>query len=231
MKRLRQGVFLLLSVWALSICTSDAQAVIVQAAFTGEVFFVDDPGDTLDGQISIGDEIAGFYTYESSTPDTYVPEPGSDDPPASRRGIYQHSAPPFGLTMTIGSFTFETDPLAVDFKITMGKYLPEIFPYDSYSAASYGNLPLSNGTPVDFTTLLLEDFGGSVISDDTLPDTTPDLAAWEADVIGAKGGLADDRFLIKGRVTSLTTVPEPSVLCLLGLGAAMLRSSRGSSRR
>ena len=55
---------------ALSFCALPAQAELITIEIEAVVDGVGDPDGYLEGQISPGDIITGFYTYESTTPDS-----------------------------------------------------------------------------------------------------------------------------------------------------------------
>jgi hypothetical protein len=165
---------------------------------------VQDNGNYLEGKISPGNLITGYYIYESATPDSSPADPVV--------GHYYHYNPPAGISLTVGSFEFETDPSNVDFLV--GIVNNNTSGHDIYWIHSYNNLNLSNGTSVDSISWQLNDPNGTVFSSDTLPVTPPVLDDWQS-IVGLR--LEGDRaFLINAHVTS--AVPEPASLLLLGTG-------------
>ncbi len=62
-----------------------AQAELITIAIEATVDTVSDPCGHLEGNISLGDTISGYYTYESTT---------LDSNPADYVGDYWHYAPP-----------------------------------------------------------------------------------------------------------------------------------------
>ena len=93
--------------------------------------------------------------------------------------------------------------------------------HDSYIVGSYGNLPLSNGTPVDSIWWRLKDNTASALSSDALPTVTPILGQWQGNVLGFG---ADRLYGISAHVTN--AIPEPGTIILVGVGAVVLRKRR-----
>ncbi len=87
---------------------SKAELVII--GITGEVTEVQDDFGFLEGRVNIGDLITGVYIYDLSTLD-------SDPWEQEWRGVYEHYAPPAGITLSVGGFVFMTDPDNVKFII------------------------------------------------------------------------------------------------------------------
>jgi len=196
-----------LSFWALP-----ARAELVTIQITGEVDFVGDPYLYFEGKIKTGDLITGTYTYDLSTPDLY--------PLSLQSGVYEHFAPPCGVSLTVSCLEFQTDPTSVNFSIGIVNDYP---PVDNYGFISYNNLPLSNGVTVDLIVWELEDPSGKAISSDTLPTTAPILDDWQLNRLGIYGPPRGNSFGIVAHVTSAVLIPEPATMLLLGLGLLLLR--------
>jgi len=192
-----------------------AQATLIPIAITAEVTGVSDRLGVLEGNINAGDIITGMYIYDSSTPD-------SD--PFEYRGVYEHHAPPYGITLTVGGFVFMTDPDNVNFIIEIGNDILTIaWIYDAYRLESENNLPLSNGLSVDYFSLELFDLSASALSSAALPTTAPVLDHWYTSYDDIRiSGSGRGSFGIDGHLTSAVLIPEPATLALLGLGALAL---------
>jgi len=186
-----------------------AQATLITIAIEAEVDYVADYGNYLEGKIIPGDIITGTYTYDSTTPDSSPLDPV--------QGNYWHYAPPSGIYLTVGGFDFHTDPTNVEFHIAIRN---DIQPTgeDIYALVSYNNLPLSNGTPVDYISWQLYDSTGHALPTDALPTTPPVLTDWET-IYGLRLE-ADRTFLIDAHVTF--AVPEPTALLLFTLAGLLL---------
>ena len=171
---------------------------------------VDDSGNYLEGKISPGSLITGYYIYESTTPDSSPLDPVV--------GHYYHYSPPAGISLTVGGFDFKTNPTNVNFLIGVGNNGPS--GNDIYWFTSYNNVPLSNGTLVDSIVWQLDDPTGNALSSDALPTTPPVLDDWQSgNLLRLYGERA--RYIIDAHVTS--AVPEPATLLLFSLGGLFLR--------
>jgi hypothetical protein len=184
---------------------------------------VQDSGNYLEGKISAGNLITGYYTYESTTPDS---EPSVYD------GIYEHTSIPYGMSLTAGGMTFQTNPANVNLIIGLtNNYYGE--PWDYYRVTSYNNLVLDNGVSVDQLHWQLDDYPGTVLSNDALPTTPLDLSQWQTNSLSISGGIypfppEGDKtlFLIRGHVDSVYLIPEPATIILFGIGGLFLRKRR-----
>jgi hypothetical protein len=224
---------LLMSFCVLCFYSYPTRAALIPIAFTAEVIRVTDDFDLLSGNVSLGDTMTGVYIYDTSIPDLY---------PETCIGQYVHSDPPCGITLTIGSLVFMTDPENVEFVVTIYDspcVAPGIPPpaggqYDSYSIRSSNNFPLPNGTAV--REILLAASGDTTIfSSDALPTTAPDInAGWrenkiDIDISGGSWENATGVFYIEGVLSSVSVIPEPATMTLIGLGALVfLRVHRPS---
>jgi hypothetical protein len=197
-------------------------AEIIEIGLIGQVDYVDDPYNLLENAVYQGDSITGYYIYDSETPDS---EPSIYD------GIYRHTSALYGMSLTAGSLTFQTDPTSVDFVIGLtDNYYGD--PPDFYGITSYNNLPLINGVSIDNLHWQLRDYSGSALSSDALPLTAPNLSQWQSNMLSISGGLypfppgEKTLFRINGHVTSVWLIPEPATLFLFGLAGLFLRNRK-----
>ena len=198
------------------------QAELIQIGFSGIVDSVTDPYNLLENGVQTGNSISGSYIYDSETPDSE---------PSVYVGLYQHTTSPYGISLTIGTLTFQTDPANVNFVIsTSNNY--DGATLDVYGTASYNNLELDNGTIVDEFGLRFDDYSGAALSSDALPLTPLNLLQWEDNGFGIYGSgypippIEGDKsvpFSIIGHVDSVWLIPEPTTLLLFGLGGLFLR--------
>ncbi len=184
-----------------------AEAALITIEITAEVDYVEDNGNYLDGQINPGDIITGTYTYDSDTPDSSPLNPV--------QGNYWHYAPPGGVSFNVGGFNFATDSSNVVFRVFIRN--DNQSGDDIYGIESQNNLPLYNGTLVDYIWWQLNDHTASALSSDALPTTAPILGQWQANHLRLET-LRDYR--IDAHVTS--AIPEPATVLLVGLGGLIL---------
>jgi hypothetical protein len=205
-------IAIILAMWGLVLCPSLAEATLITIEIEGVVDYVGDPDGYLEGKIKPGDTITGFYTYESTIPDSN---------PSVIGGRYEHHTPPHGIFLRVGGFDFQTDLTSVDFLVEIVNGYP---PDDDYFVLSRYNIPLSNGTLVDSISWWLYDLTGSALSSDALPTTTPVLSDWQTNVLIISGEPRGKAFGINAHVTS--AVPEPTTILLFVLGGLFLRNRR-----
>jgi hypothetical protein len=137
-----------------------AQAQDVTISFRGTLTQAD---ETPFPDIAIGTPFTGSYTFNLSTPDNNsFPEVGN----------YSHTTAPYGITVTIGSHTFKTDPSNVDFGIEVDDNYPS---RDAYFVYSYNNVP-TDGRPVEMISWMVDDSTQTALSSPALPATAPDLS-------------------------------------------------------
>jgi len=196
-----------------------AQAEWVTIQIEGVVDDISDHGNYLTGKVNIGDTITGWYTYDTSTPDTFPYQAGNE-----YRGDYWHNSAPAGVSVFINDLEFKTDPLNVQFlmSITNAGYT---YSTDDYGLLSYNNISNMEGVSTDIISLALEDYSGTALSSDALPTAPPNLNLWQFNDLMVSGG---QNFGISGRVTYI--VPEPATLFLFSFGALGLltRKAKGN---
>ena len=164
-----------------------------------------------------------MYIYDSETPNS--------DPQPVYNGWYYYTAGPYGISLTIGELTFQTDTANLDFGIGLSNN-PFGAPYDYYGVTSYNNLPLDD-LSIDRLHWQLEDDFGTAISSTELPLLPPDLSKWQGNALSVMGGRypfpsPDEKTLfgINGHIYSVWLVPEPATLLLFSLGGLLLRKRR-----
>lgn len=211
-----------------------AEATLVEIALVATIdytYYSYGPGGSSDdnpfaGYIGVGDVITGSYRYDTLTPDS--------DPLWPEGGIYRHYESPYGISLTVGEFDFQTDPDNVDFIVSVKNNFGEPPPQlDGYLIRSYNNLPLDNGFFVDHISWQLNDLSATALASDALPTGPPVLEDWQqwaglriesfsTDQYGSVNGW----FSIHAEVTSVALVPEPTALLFLALGSAVVARKR-----
>lgn len=135
---------------------------------TGRVVSVTDPTASLGGAVAVGDEVAGFYTFDKTVPDT---------DPSPQMGIYPFSSMPCRMWFDVGGLVFASDPAAITMDIRLrndkGKN-----PKDQCDVNSLGNLPVVPGVDLTSIKLSLVDRTATALSSDALVDAQTSLAAW-----------------------------------------------------
>ena len=199
MKKMKTGVSILLAV--LLVCAT-ANAYLIQIGVEGIVT----GGAGLN--IHVGDAITGYYTYESTTLDS-DPEPTG--------GLYLNYGLPYGISLSIGGFTFQTNPNNVDIGIINEPG------WDGYSVSSEYLLPLSNGTTVNVVYWHLNNDTGTALDSDLLPLTLPVLSKWNDNSLYINCGPRESDSVVIGEITDVYLIPEPATILLILVGAVLIR--------
>ena len=197
-----------------------AQATLITINIEGMVDLVGDPHGYLGGTISIGDAIMGTYTYDSDTPD----QDWLWGSPSDIVGRYHYFSPPYGITLRVGDFVFQTDPSNTEFLLSVVNNNQS--GEDIYCLNSYNNLPLSDGTFVGGISWEIRDYTGTAFSSDALPANAPVLDDWQFNRLDFGGGVLGQAFGVIGHITSATVIPEPATVILLGMGGFLLIRKR-----
>ena len=213
----RKGGLLFLVFVALSLSAATTNATIVIIELTGEITEVafSKWGNT---EIRVGDQITGFYTYDTEA---------YDEDPLPTVGSYRYSSPPYGITLTVNGLLFQSDPGNVDFYVKVFNNFPT---EDRVTIVSHRNLPTA-GIPIDSIWWELEDWSGVNLSNTDLPQGPLILGEWDPDPLYVSvflGGRPSSGLF--ATVTSVRLIPEPNTLMLLTFGAmAVTLRARKSS--
>jgi hypothetical protein len=121
---------------------TDSQITI---ALTATVDEVSDYYNLLGGAIHPGDTITGTYTYNAAA---------NDSNSSPNVGDYWHTTAPYGVSLKVGGFVFETDPQNVSFLVDL---VNNLYDRDNYLFRSYNNRFLSNGVRVTHIAWQLDD--------------------------------------------------------------------------
>jgi hypothetical protein len=192
------------------------QATTIKIGFAGVVDQVDDPCNLLDNGVADSASISGFYTYDSETSDS--------TPELAYNGLYEYSTTPYGMSMTIGETTFQTNTADVDFMLNIWNDFDGI-PKDRYRVTSYSNLSVED-LHINRLSWFLDDYSGNALSSKELPDTLPVLSVWQSNLLlidGYSNIEPSKYFEFYGHITDVWLVPEPATMLLFGLGGLFLR--------
>lgn len=171
--------------------------------------------------VASGTPIRGFYTFESTTPDLV---PGTGANASFGRYVFNTLTIQFlGNTYTTGAVA--TKFIAVTNSVTLDSY--------SVDHTTVGSIPSLSGPPVNGLAPLAFQFnisgtgGNNLFDSDALPLEPPSLASpfglsrpFSFTFVGGvnNGVCGSSLCRADGGITSLTAVPEPSSLILMGLG-------------
>ena len=200
-----------------AVFSAPAEATLVTIGIEGVVDLVGDPYGYLGGAIRVGDTISGWYRYDSDTPD----QDWLWGSASEMVGRYHHFAPPYGISLTVGDFVFQTDPSNTDFLLSIVNNNQS--GEDIYSLNSYNSVPLADGTFVGGICWELRDYTGTLFSSDTLPASAPLVDDWAFNRLDFGGGTFGQAFAGIGHVTSAVSVPEPASVILLAMAGFLVR--------
>jgi hypothetical protein len=194
---------------------------VVTVNMVGHVVWVDDYNSLLDGSITSGTPFTASYTFDTATPNT-GPNPSV--------GHYRHTAPPAGVSASMGNYVFETDSSNVDFLVEL---VNDAGGFDRYGIVSYTN---KNVGPLElgYITWQLGDPTMTALPDVTLRAEAPDLASWhpsmDTGLVIQGGAYPNGFFTIQTAVESVSLSPGPCSAvfeCIEGASDAQLELLRG----
>lgn len=166
-------------------------AVPITFEYEGVVTNVNDDGSYLDGSIVVGTTFSGTYTFESTTP--IDPQSGDYAFPPS---------PEVVMTLDMGDYNL-VEPLS-SIRVTDGA----TDWYEVYSS----RFMLAGLSAI--MTLEFIDYGGSLLTNNALPLSPPDIGLADARWFMLDLGMKD--VYVQGDVLSITPEPQTAGLLLLG---------------
>lgn len=216
------------------------RAEVITFAFTGRVTDVIDPEGLFNGTYAVGQAVTGSYTFTTTPDDVF------DSGETRNYFWYKAAGQPVDFRLQVGGaeLVYDRNPFSFgeSFRIGVFNDSPGGFfsrPGDGYDIGAGAEYPTFFADPgnrflgADMG-LSLGDETGAALSSVDLPLTPPDLAALSRRVGGVTlfdYDIGDYVGITFFEVTSLTVVPEPTSLALLGTAAASACSYVGWRRR
>lgn len=161
---------------------------------------VSDSDNLLGGNIEVGDNILGTYTYDLTT---------VDDNTIVTVGDYRHDSSPYGIFLSINGIEFRTDLNNVDFLLELVND-HGVTPRDNYLLRSYNNAVVSINLSVDHISWQLDDPDAEALTSTDLTSEPPVLADWTSTfgltITGFQTNDSAKTFMIRGHVSSVTKV-------------------------
>ena len=144
----------------------------VTVSYRARVTLVEDPSLILAGQVRVGQDLTGSYTY-------HVPADDSSTMP--RTSIYAFSQPGEGIVANVNGLSFASDPAATDFTIELRN---DHLGTDAFALTSRRVVGSSMATgilvPVDHISWSLSDPHQQALLSTDLTALPPDLTRWDA---------------------------------------------------
>lgn len=165
----------------LALSAGPAVAEILTVNVTAHVVQVDDPGNILGGQISVGQVAQGSYRYETTVPDNASW--------SNEWGSYVQTREQGGTSITVGPHIFETDSAAQGYWMYHVQVYGSLDPSmpDSVTIASQNNKPLADGSSVSYLSIDFTDVSGAALDTDQLPAGALNLANFASRTINISG--------------------------------------------
>jgi len=156
----------------IALVTPACLAAKITVEVTGHVSQVNDPGNALGGQVTVGQEVTGRYSYETSVPD--------DSQWSNEWGSYTQSPSQGALSLTAGTITFELDPASPSwhFAVNVRDAAMNSGASDSYVIQGGGGKPISGGLSGYYMNVEFMDYNGSALPSDAIPGGAPSFSAF-----------------------------------------------------
>jgi len=141
--------------------------------------------------IAEGTPFTGSYTFNAATPDSN---------PMNEVGDFTHTMTPYGVTVTIGTHVFRTDPANVNFVLEL---VNDYYSMDNYVFHSYTNLD-TDGAQIDTINWQLDDQTSTLLTSTALSAAPPDIARWQQSVgLDIKGSSNWIWFVLRGMISDV----------------------------
>jgi len=201
-------------VFALAVTVAHAALIKVeiQATITG----IMDQANILGSSVSVGDEITGWYAYDTSASPSEV---------YGGIALYVFDSAPCGMFFTVGGFNFKTDINDINLEVGVQNDTSNT---DNFTLTSKNNVSILD-MPIDNIHFQLSDDTALAIDNYNLPTESPVLDNWPSmkslNIFGVKYLTPTDKqsLIINSVVTSAVLVPEPVTMLLLITGSLAIR--------
>jgi hypothetical protein len=191
----------LLSILSMNADSADSVTVNLTARVTG---FQDD-ANALGGQIQIGQEIRGSYTYATNLTDHHA---------SAAIGVYMAPPGQASTRLSVGSLVFEsssaTNESTFDIGVEAGN--PSGGGYGYFHLASRRNQPLPSGAVVDGIGIYFDDPSGHAPTSDVLPTQAPNLQDFPERYMVLDGFFGESgRYSVIAVIESVELVPPQAI--------------------
>jgi len=187
----------------LSAFAASAFAAPLTIHVKAHVRHLNDPGNLLGNQLSVGQVIDAEYTYDTAV---------TDQDPNAMHGNFPQSSLQAKAKITAGTLTFETDPTPSSWFAEAHAH-PSEFPgsYWSYFRVNYFRIkPLNNGARVDSIFIDFSDRNGYTPSSESILTTAPDLQRYTDKSIDVFGGTDTNWYSVRFEIDSITVGGDDS---------------------
>ncbi len=199
----------------LALIAPTIQASIIKVAITATITDIIDQAGILGGNASVGDEITGWYAYESNV------TPSIQE---TNFAEYKFDFAPCGIFLEAGNLKFETNTQNCNFDVSISNDSP--YGGDVFYAVSKNNVTVSD-MPINFISWQLNDDTMLALENTAILTGAPNLTDWSWNHLTIDGTRYVDTekqsLTISAVVTSAVLVPEPLTLLLLTTGNILIR--------
>jgi len=202
---------------SLALGSGSAVAEILTVEITAHVEMIDDPGNALSGQVTVGQTATGRYSYETTVLDS---NPNYD------YGSYRQGPLQGQISFNVGALKFEsvndpaspkwTGPFEVPGDVTSPPWpfkanvsVSHFSEYPSvFTVMSEANKPLTTGTSVDFVVAMFRSFANPFYQD-SLPTQAPDLTLYPERQVHVLGrSVSGQYYFVQLRIDSVSVLPQ-----------------------
>jgi hypothetical protein len=201
-KIMKPRILVTCSLVLLALFAHPAFAGNLTVQMTGRVVTVNDPSNLLGSKVNLGQTVTGSYSYETTVPDQAPANP--------ELGIYKPASGQGNISLSVGPYTFDSDPVALPWIYEVAVGASPIYP-DNFVVQSGSNKPMANGVQVLLMRVELKESSITASSTDALPTTAPDTARFAHRRVSILGNSPTGAsFFILVDIETLTVAPAVS---------------------